>query len=227
MSAAMPTCSISASTPDSGCSTSASRRCEAPSSRDSSSVSTSARSSVARARSISVLLGGSPSSPSPSRVELAVVRRVDPQLALEVAQRQVGQVVGALVGLGQVGRERGVDPRRRPSDQPCAAQRQQRRLGVVDRPWAAPGRPARRRPRARRPRPASAGSNQAAGAVAGGHRDRRSASPVPRPNVPVTATPTGASPRRASASQPATCPAPSTAPARSKPDSASGSTASR
>jgi hypothetical protein len=51
--------------------------------------------------------------------------------------------------------------------------------------------------------------------------------PVPRPNAPAIATPIGAPAGACAASQPATAPVRSTSPARSKPDSASGSTASR
>ena len=54
-----------------------------------------------------------------------------PQLAAEVAQGEVGQVVGALVGLDEVGRERGVadQARERPA---VGGQREHRPLGVVE-----------------------------------------------------------------------------------------------
>ena len=168
-----------------------------------------------------------PSSPSPSSVSWPSSGAVDPQLAVQVAQRQVGQVVGALVGPGQVGGQRGVDGRRRRSCQPCAANAsiaglascitlgrsgsasQAATAGLVGRRRARPG-------RTRRPgrRPVATAMPVSA--------------PVPRPNVPATATPTGALGRRV-LGQPGAPPrpAPSTAPARSKPASASGSTASR
>ena len=66
----------------------------------------------------------------PVEGELAVVGRLHPQFALQVAQREVGQVVGALVGPGEVGGERGVggDAVQRPA---ALAEREQGRLGVV------------------------------------------------------------------------------------------------
>ena len=62
--------------------------------------------------------------------QLPVVGRALLELALEVAQRQVGQVVGPLVGSGEVGRQGGVadQPPQRP---PARRQRQHRALRVV------------------------------------------------------------------------------------------------
>ncbi len=62
--------------------------------------------------------------------ELAGVGRVDPQLPLEVAQREVVEVVRTLIGAGQVGRERRVagDAVQRPT---AGDEREQRRLDVV------------------------------------------------------------------------------------------------
>ena len=63
--------------------------------------------------------------------ELAVGGRVDPQLALEVAQRQVGQVIRPLVGFRQIGGQRGVDPDA--GQLPAVrTERQPGRFGVVD-----------------------------------------------------------------------------------------------
>lgn len=66
----------------------------------------------------------------PVEGELAGLRRVDPQLAVQVAQGQVGQVVGPLVGAGQVGGDLGVaeDALQAPA---VRAERQHRRLAVV------------------------------------------------------------------------------------------------
>ena len=64
--------------------------------------------------------------------ELVGVDGVLAQLALEVAQGQVGQVVGALVGLDEVGGEGGVDVE--PGERPAAGgQGQARAVGVVER----------------------------------------------------------------------------------------------
>ncbi len=64
--------------------------------------------------------------------QLAVAARLGPQLAPQVAQRQVGQVEDALAGQGQVGRQRGVAGQ--PGDGPAAGvQRVERALGVVHR----------------------------------------------------------------------------------------------
>ena len=65
------------------------------------------------------------------------------QLATEVAQHEVGQVVGALVGPDEVGRERGVGRRARERPAP-RREREQRALGVVQHLGPRPGRRARR-----------------------------------------------------------------------------------
>ena len=128
MSTAMPACSIRASTSTRGARP---RRavCEPP--RATSSVSSAAaRSTTAwaaciaswRVRGVAV------------EVERQLVgrRRLALQLAVQVAQRQVGQVVGALVGMRQVRRQGGVG--REPAHRPAARrQRQHRTLGVVQR----------------------------------------------------------------------------------------------
>ena len=168
--------------PISGSSTSASSRVPPCSSTASSSAS--ARSRTARACSIAVSRAG-----VVHRVEaeLVGVAGVLPQLALEVAQGQVGEVVGALVGLDQVGRQSGVDVE--PGEVPATrGQREHGALGVVDRLGRAPGRPAT--PRApRRPRGELGHVEPGGRAVAGGQGEE-STSPVPARQLPWTATPT-------------------------------------
>ena len=79
-----------------------------------SSSSASARSTTARACSIAVSVASDDAaSSSASKRQLAVVGGPLLELALEVAQGQVGQVVGALVGPGEVRRQRGVADRAR------------------------------------------------------------------------------------------------------------------
>ena len=131
-----------------------------------------------------------------SKRQLALVGAASPdlELALEVAQDQVGQVVGALVGLGEVGRQRGVAARARPACQPPGRQRQHRALGVVQR-LGRTDRPARRRATARPP----ASSSLNATTPRRCHRlPARSpcTSPVPRRQVPWTCTPTRSARRR-------------------------------
>ena len=178
MSTAMPVCSIRASRSTSGSSTSASSRVPPRSSISASSAS--ARSRTARACSIAVV-AGAPSSSSASKAELVVVgRRPGLQLALEVAQGQVGQVVGALVGPDEVGRERGVAGQ--PGERPAArGQREHRALGVVEHlgPRGV-GQPRRERGvvLGRRPRPTS---TQAACPSPRRQRDATRTSPVPAP----------------------------------------------
>ena len=143
----------------------------------------------------------------PVEGELAGLRRVDPQLAVQVAQRQVGQVVGALVGPGQVGGERGVagEPAQLPA---VRGERQQRRLGVVQHLGPARvGQPGRR-PRRSSAASSAAGSNQAAGAAGGGQRDAGERAGAAAEPVPADRdADRRAGRRRASASQPASAPA--------------------
>ena len=65
------------------------------------------------------------------QAELPVVGRPLPQLALEVADGQVGQVVGALVGPGEVRRQRGV-ALQAGQRHPARREGEHRPLGVVE-----------------------------------------------------------------------------------------------
>ena len=142
----MPVCSMVASRSTSGSSTPASSAVPPCSSMAVSRAS--ARSSTARACSIAV--SASPPSSSSSKVELAVVGAALLQLAAKVAQGQVGEVVGTLVGPDEVRRQRGVADQsvERP---PPRSQGQHRALRVVQHLGRGRGRPTRR-PARRRPR---------------------------------------------------------------------------
>ena len=129
MSTAMPVCSISASRSISGSSTSASRRRAAAlldlvvervgEVDDRAGVQHRGVGGVGGARVVERVEG-----------QLPVIGRALLELALEVAQRQVGQVVGPLVGPGEVGREGGVADQ--PAQRPAARrQGEHRPLGVV------------------------------------------------------------------------------------------------
>ncbi len=151
--------------------------------------------------------------------ELAVVGAALLELALEVADGEVGEVVGALVGAGEVRRERGVavQPGQR---HPPRREREHRALGVVQHLRPLAGRRARPTSAAwssgsscvgRRPRPrcrrswrsASAGDVTACRRPSGRRRARRPAR----------------SRRRARASQPPSSPPARTVIATSKPES--------
>ena len=76
-------------------------------------------------------VGGVAAAVEPLETELVVVGRALLELALEVAQGEVGEVVGALVGAHEVGRQRGVADQ--PVERPVACrQREHRALGVVE-----------------------------------------------------------------------------------------------
>ena len=81
------------------------------------------------------LAGPRPAGPDvtvePVEAELAVVGRPLAQLALEVADGEVGQVVGALVGAGEVGRQRGV-ALEAGQRHPAGGEGEHRPLGVVE-----------------------------------------------------------------------------------------------
>ena len=122
--------------------------------RSRSASSASARSTIARARTISRLRGVLLERP----VERELARRcgLGAQLAVQVAQRQVAEVERPLARQGEVRRERGVagDAAERPA---ALAEREQRALHVVRRPWRSPDRRASRRAPARRRRSAAPG----------------------------------------------------------------------
>ncbi len=127
MSTAMPVFSISARTPTSGISTSVSSR--RPPAFSTWSESSADRSSAARACTIALRATPSSASSSANEHPLVLVAGLC-QLAVEVAQAQVRQVVGALVGRDQVGGERGVldDALQRPA---LGGEREQLALDVV------------------------------------------------------------------------------------------------
>ena len=138
----------------------------------------------------------------------------------EVAQGEVGEVVGALVGLDEVGRERGVAREAGPAAsraRPAPASGPWRRGS----PWGGPGPPAT--PRGPLVLGLDVATSIHAAGPSGGRHGERDASPVPARQVPCTDTPTrpAVRPRRASRRLARAQPAPST----SKPASASGSSA--
>ena len=223
----MPVRSISASTRDSGCSTSASSRLPAARvavARSSSASIASTRSSVARARSIRFSSAACSAAAQPVQRGLGVVGAPRPAApaAGSAGPGRSGRRCGCRAGPGRP-RAR-CRCRARRSCQPWAVNASIAgfaswitlgRLGV--------GQPlGHRAPRRRR----RARSGRARRPVRRRWRRRaRSATPVPRPNVPPTATPTGTPTGACRSSQARTVPGASTSPARSKPDSASGSTA--
>ena len=184
MSTAIPIRSILASTATSGSSTS---RSSAPASRRSRSASSAAaRSSVARARSIRPGRRRR-ARPTPSSVSW-------PSVGLLAAAPRPGSAASGRPGRRSAGRAGpGRPPARcrrpgRPACQPRAAEREHRALGVVQHLRVRRDRPARR------PAPLvvlgqRGGIEVGAVAVRGRDGQRRSASPVPRPQVPATATP--------------------------------------
>ena len=158
--------------------------------------------------------------------QLAAAVVLGPQLAAQVAQRQVGEVVAALVGHREVRRQRGVagDPGQLPA---ARGEGEPRPLGVVQRLGLARDRPATRRTPARRPGRGRLGSEPGALAVVPRPARRRRTSPVPPPQKPEMCTPIRGVRRRAcSASQPASSPVLEHPAWTSKPSSASGSAAS-
>ena len=125
--------------------------------------SASARSSTARALTIAPVATSSSSTAVERELPVGAGAGdvVDPQVALEVADGQVGELERALVRREEVRRERGV------ADQAghgpaVRGEREQRALGVVHRLRAGPGRPASRANAASSAWSSSSGSNQAA-----------------------------------------------------------------
>ena len=143
----MPVCSIRASSCTSGSSTSVSSR--DPPARSSSP--SKRRRQVDHRAGVEHRRGGGVGRAVVEQGALVAVG-LSLELAAQVAQGQVGQVVGALVGTGEVRRERGVahDPREHP---PVRGERELGPLGVVEDLRAGRvGEPARRAPSRRRDR---------------------------------------------------------------------------
>ena len=142
------------------------------------------------------------------------------QLALEVAQGQVGEVVGALVGPHEVRREGGVADQ--PGQRPAARrERQHRALRVVQHLGARSASPSQAATAASSSGVSSAASNQAAvPSCAASATDQTS--PVPARQAPWTATPVRPGRVRRRRARPASRRprrAPAACPASSKPES--------
>ena len=190
------------STRTSGSSTRAAARCRPLASSSASTASASVRDGPGAE---GVGLGRRGLVLAPSKVSWPSTADPGPQLALEVAQRQVGQVEPALVGHGEVRRQRRVpgDPA---TSQPRAARGRARALGVVEGPGPGGSASQARRPGPPRGEVGPSGTRAVASVAASRPRSRRrchrpsaadvEASRVRRAGVPQSGRPTLTGPRR-------------------------------